>query len=153
MSHRRMMKKIKLMSRDNARTPMQWDDTSNAGFSKARPWLEVNDNYKIINVKNNQADNKSILDYYKKIIKLRHKEEVIVYGDYTDIEYKNKKLYAYKRTLENDELYVICNFTPKILKVKKYDFLKYDLILQNYSKINDYIMQPYEARVYLRKGK
>ena len=153
MSHRRMMKKIKLMSRDNARTPMQWDDTPNAGFSKARPWLEVNENYKIINVKSNQADNKSILDYYKRIIKLRHKEEVIVYGDYSDIDYKNKKLYAYKRTLENDELYVICNFSPKILKIKKYDFLKHDLVLQNYSQINDHIMQPYEARVYLNKKK
>ncbi|MGD9761192.1 MAG: alpha-glucosidase [Candidatus Izemoplasmatales bacterium] len=151
LSHERMMKKIKLMSRDNARTPMQWDNKPFAGFSKTKPWLEVNENYKVINVKNNQSNQKTILEYYKKIIKLRHKEEIIVYGDYQDIDFKNKKIYAYKRTLNDQELYVLCNFTKKNLKIKKYDFLKYDLILQNYSEVSSKIMKPFEARVYLKK--
>jgi len=151
LSHERMMKKIKLMSRDNARTPMQWEDKPFAGFSKTKPWLEVNENYKVINVKNSQSNQKTILEYYKKIIKLRHKEEIIVYGDYQDIDFKNKKIYAYKRTLNGQELYVLCNFTKKNLKIKKYDFLKYDLILQNYSEVSSKIMKPFEARVYLKK--
>ena len=151
MSHERMMKKIKLMSRDNARTPMQWEDLPYAGFSKVKPWLEVNENYKVINVKNNQLSPKSILEYYKKIIKLRKKEEIIVYGDYQDIDFKNKNIYAYKRTLDNKELFVLCNFTKNNLKIKKYDFLKYDIILQNYSEISSKIMKPYEARVYIKR--
>ena len=151
MSHQRMMKKIKLMSRDNARTPMQWEDKPYAGFSKVKPWLEVNENYKVINVKDNQTNPKSILEYYKKIIKLRKQEEIICYGDYQDIDFKNKKVYAYKRTLDNQELYVLCNFTKKNLKIKKYDFLKYEIILQNYSEISSKIMKPYEARVYIKR--
>ena len=151
MSHKRMMKKIKLMSRDNARTPMQWDDEFYAGFSKNKPWLEVNDNYKIINVKKNQESDKSILKYYKKIIELRHKEDVIVYGDYEDIDFKNKKVYAYKRILDDKELYVLCNFSNKVIKIKDYDFLDNEVILKNYPNTVKRVMQPYEARVYLKK--
>ncbi|MFA7076627.1 MAG: alpha-glucosidase [Candidatus Izemoplasmatales bacterium] len=150
-SHNSMMKRIKLMSRDNARTPMQWNDQIHAGFSRSRPWLEVNGNYKIVNVKNNQEQTKTILDYYKKIIKLRHDNEIIVYGDYEDIDYKNKRIYAYKRTYNKQELYVLCNFSPNVIRIKKYDFLNQKLILQNYSEITSEIMKPYEARVYLKK--
>ncbi|MDY0023686.1 MAG: alpha-glucosidase [Candidatus Izemoplasmatales bacterium] len=152
-SHDEMMKKIKLMSRDNARTPMQWDDSFEAGFSKKRPWLDVNENYKIINVKNNLEQDNTILDYYKKIISLRHKEEIIVYGDYEDIDYKNKKIYAYKRTLGEDELYVLCNFSDKVIKIKDYPFLKEEIVLKNYQEITPKVMKEYEARVYLKKKK
>ncbi|MDT8337336.1 MAG: alpha-glucosidase [Candidatus Izemoplasmatales bacterium] len=151
LSHKRMMKKIKHMSRDNARTPFQWDNTKYAGFSKVSPWIEVNENYRTVNVLSNQQQENSILDYYKTIIKLRHDEEIIVYGDYQDIDYKNKKLYAYRRCLNNQELYVICNFSKKVLKIKDYDFFKEELLLCNYHEFMDNVMKPYEARVYIKR--
>ena len=150
MSHRRMMNKIKLMSRDNARTPMQWNDGQNAGFSNGNPWLKVNSNYKEINVEKELKDKKSVLNFYKQIISLRKKYEVIVYGDYTDIEYKNKVLYAYKRKLNNQEIYVLCNFSNKEYQIKDYDFLNFEIILKNYEETSKQILKPYEARVYLK---
>jgi len=151
LSHKRMMKKIKHMSRDNSRTPFQWDNTKYAGFSKVSPWIEVNENYQTINVLSSQQQDNSILDYYKTIIKLRHDEEIIVYGDYQDIDYKNKNLYAYQRSLNNQKLFVICNFSKKVLKIKDYDFLKDELLLCNYQELMDNIMKPYEARVYIKR--
>ncbi|MDD4070342.1 MAG: alpha-glucosidase [Candidatus Izemoplasmatales bacterium] len=150
MSHRRMMNKIKLMSRDNARTPMQWNASQNAGFSNGNPWLKVNSNYKEINVEKELKDKKSVLNFYKQIISLRKKYEVIVYGDYTDIEYKNKVLYAYKRKLNNQEIYVLCNFSNKEYQIKDYDFLNFEIILKNYEETSKQILKPYEARVYLK---
>ena len=150
MSHRRMMNKIKLMSRDNARTPMQWNDGQNAGFSNGNPWLKVNSNYKEINVEKELKDKKSVLNFYKQIISLRKKYEVIVYGDYTDIEYKNKVLYAYKRKFNNQEIYVLCNFSNKEYQIKDYDFLNFEIILKNYEETSKQILKPYEARVYLK---
>ncbi len=150
-SHKRMMKKIKLMSRDNARTPMQWDDSVNAGFSTQEPWLKVNPNYLTINVKANINNEKSILKYYQKIISLRKTHEVIVYGDYTDIDYKLKYIYAYKRKLHESELYVIANFSNKSRKIRDYEFLNSELILNNYDQLEVNVMKPYEARVYLKK--
>ncbi len=149
MSHKRMMKKIKLMSRDNARTPMQWDDSLNAGFTKGIPWIEVNSNYQEINVKNNLNNEDSILKYYQKIIELRKAYPVIVYGDYQDIDYKNRKIYAYSRTLDNQKIYVLCNFTDKMLKIKEYPFLEEKILLSNYPESTKSILKPYEARVYI----
>ncbi len=148
MSHHRMMKKIKLMSRDNARTPMQWSMADNAGFSKVSPWLSVNDNYKEINVLNSQNEIRSIYKYYQSIIQLRKNHEVLIYGEYEDIDFSNKKIYAYKRQLNNEKIYVICNFSNKQLKIKDYHFLDYHLILQNYSEIDRLMLKPYESRVY-----
>ncbi|MFA6647134.1 MAG: alpha-glucosidase [Candidatus Izemoplasmatales bacterium] len=150
MSHRRMMNKIKLMSRDNARTPMQWNDGQNAGFSNGNPWLKVNSNYKEINVEKELKNKRSVLNFYKQIIALRKKHEVIIYGDYTDIEYKNKVLYAYKRKLNNQEIYVLCNFSNKEYQIKDYDFLNFEIILKNYEETSKQILKPYEARVYLK---
>lgn len=149
-SHKRMMKKIRLMSRDNARTPMQWNKESNAGFTSGKPWLGVNGNYLDINVENNLKNDSSILKYYQKIIALRKKHEVIVYGDYQDIDFHDKKLYVYSRILDNQELYVICNFTEKEVAIKNYLFLDYHIILSNYQENQKTVLQPYEARVYLK---
>jgi oligo-1,6-glucosidase len=153
MSKRRMMKKIKMMSRDNARTPMQWNDSLNGGFSMSKPWLKINPNYKDINVKANQDDKNSILKYYQEIIKLRKKYPVIVYGDYQDIDFKNKKLYAYSRQDNKNRITVICNFSKKRYSLKNFDYLKSEeCILHNYENIDSLsVLQPYEARVYIKK--
>ncbi|MFA5420094.1 MAG: alpha-glucosidase [Bacteroidales bacterium] len=152
-SHRFMMKQIKYASRDNARTPMQWDSSPQAGFTTGAPWLKVNPNYQSINVAQNKEDPESILAYYKKIIALRKQHQVIVYGDYQDVLYQNRKLYAYTREYEGDQLFVLCNFTGKEQKYNiKFDFYGYELILTNYPNVEDsFRLKPYEARVYLKK--
>lgn len=149
-THKRMMKKIKYMSRDNARTPMQWDDSKNAGFSKGTPWIRVNSNYKKINVKNNIKDKDSVYHYYKKIFALRKKYPVIVYGDYKPLFKKSRYLYAYERTLDNNSLIVISNFSKKQRKFPKLNLDDYKVILQNYKTLDNNYLKPYEARVYLK---
>ncbi|MFA5466540.1 MAG: alpha-glucosidase [Candidatus Izemoplasmatales bacterium] len=153
MSHKRMMKKIMMMSRDNARTPMQWDDSVNAGFTSSEPWLKVNPNYKTINVLKNQTQTNSILGYYRKIIALRKEHEIIINGDYEDLYFKHKRLYAYRRTFKDEQLYVILNFSSKPLRHSLVDEFKgLDPLLHNYpGKVFDGILSPYEALVYLVK--
>jgi oligo-1,6-glucosidase len=152
-SHQRMMSIVKLASRDNARTPMQWDETANAGFTTGKPWLKVNPNHQTINVAKNQNDPDSILDYYKKIIALRKDHPIIVYGDYQDVKKNHRKLYAYRRTYEGQELLVLCNFSKKGLKLpSNIDVKDRELLLSNYPEHEClYDLQPYEARVYLKK--
>jgi oligo-1,6-glucosidase len=114
-THRRMMKKIKYMSRDNARTPMQWNRLENAGFSNHKPWIEVNQNYESINVEQQEKDATSILNYYKKLIKLRKNELTIIDGTYEPYLLSHRHFYVFSRTLENDMFLVIANYS----KLKK----------------------------------
>lgn len=108
-----MMRYIRLRGRDNARTPMQWDDSENAGFTTGTPWIMVNPNYTSINAKAELEDPDSVFRYYQKIIGLRKKEKVMVYGTYQLLEPDNEDLYVYTRTLDGEKLLVICNFTDK----------------------------------------
>ncbi|QVK18536.1 alpha-glucosidase [Mycoplasmatota bacterium] len=156
-SHRRMMKKFQYMSRDNARTPMQWSDKIYAGFSTNKPWIEVNTNYKTINVENAIVDKCSIYHYYKKIIALRKEYEIIIYGDYKEHDIKNKYLYIYERNLNDEKLLVITSFTSKKILFSLPKSIKYKratLLLSNYEVMDDlnkFKTRPYEARVYLLK--
>ncbi|HOP56590.1 MAG TPA: alpha-glucosidase [Bacillota bacterium] len=153
LSHKRMMKKIKMMSRDNARTPMQWDDTLYAGFSDAIPWIKVNSDHNAINVATNEKNKDSILSYYKEIISLRKKYPIIVYGDYEDIDFNNKRMYAYKRTIDNESLYVFCNFSAKPLKYDLTGMKGFECLLSNYKEYGDMLLlRPYESRVYYKKA-
>jgi oligo-1,6-glucosidase len=149
-SKRRIMKKIKYVSRDNARTPMQWDDSKYAGFSNTKPWLKVNPNHKDINVNKAQTDDGSIYKYYKEIIKLRKEFPLIVYGKYQDIDFNNKSLFIYRRYDKLNELVVVCNFTSKDYVLDTTKFTKHKLILSNYDENNDIVLKPYEARVYYK---
>ncbi len=149
-SHKRMMKKIRMMSRDNARTPMQWSSDFNAGFSNVDPWLSVNPNYKEINVVEEQKKDQSVYHYFKRIIDLRNKYPVIVYGDYKDLDFRNKSLYSYQRTDKTDEIIVVCNGTKRDIEYSK-DYSDFTLILSNYRDQKENILQPFEARVYYKK--
>ncbi len=151
MSHKRMMKKIKMMSRDNARTPMQWNNSKHAGFSTHKPWIKTNPNYKNINVQKSIDDENSIFQYYREVISLRKKHPIIVYGAYQDIDFRNKKLYSYRRYNNTEELVVLCNFSDKEYSLKQNKHLNYALILSNYKDNNALLLKPYEARVYLKK--
>ena len=150
-----LIERIKITSRDNARTPMQWDNNLNGGFSKATPWIDVNPNYKQINVKESLEDSNSIFNYYKELINLRHNNDTIVYGDVKLIYPENERIFAYTRNLEGKQLMVVLNFYENEIDFKvpdNIDINKLEVILSNYSdKVieNETIkLRPYEAIVY-----
>ncbi|MBQ4802853.1 alpha-glucosidase [Aquimarina sp. MMG015] len=97
--------------RDNARTPIQWNDEINGGFSLNEPWLKSNPNYKNINVKNQNHDSTSILNFYRNLLKTRREHDVFVFGDFEEIEFDNPNLYIYKKTLGEDKIMVLLNFS------------------------------------------
>lgn len=142
-------------SRDHARTPMQWDDTKNAGFSSAKPWIKVNPNYKEINVKKALDDKNSILYYYKQLINLRKEYLSIVYGDIIMLCENDENIFSYLRNFENQRLLIILNFSDKYVKYKLSEGIainSYELLISNYNVKDDIkeeiILKPYEARVY-----
>lgn len=96
-------------SRDNARTPMQWDDTKEAGFTSGKPWIAVNPNYKEINAKEELGRADSVFHYYQKLIQLRHQSELIVYGDFRLLEEEDPDLFVYERSLGKKKLLCVCN--------------------------------------------
>ena len=111
LSHEDFWPCLTFKSRDNARTPMQWDDTRNAGFTSAEPWISVNPDYKEINAKAETSDPDSVFHYYKKLIALRKKYPVIVYGKYELLLEDSEQLFVYTRTYENEKLLTVCNFS------------------------------------------
>ncbi len=101
---------VRLTSRDNSRTPFQWDDSQNAGFTSGKPWFHVNPNYVQINAARELTENKSVLNYYKQMIHLRHELPALVYGAYQDLNPQDNSVYAYTRTLDNERYLVVVNF-------------------------------------------
>ena len=135
-------------SRDNARTPMQWDDSEFAGFSNVKPWIKVNKNKSFINVKKELEDQDSIFHYYQKLISYRKGNEVIKEGNYIDLLPHNSKIYAYKRELNGQEIIIVSNFTNKTVKNPLFNKLNgYKLVLSNYNNTNG-TLEPFETRVY-----
>ena len=140
---------IQKQSRDNARTPMQWDNKKNAGFSKVKPWIKVNDNYKKINVKNQEKDLDSILNYYKLLIKLRKENSTLVYGKYEDLDPMHTKIFSYKRWDENDVFIIHLNFSNCSVKINSNEIKDYKLVISNYTFAKkSYNLNPWEARIY-----
>ena len=151
MTEEDMMAAIGYKGRDNARTPMQWDDSAYAGFSTANPWIMVNPNYTKINAKDQINREDSVFKYYQKLIKLRHESELIVYGTYDLILDDDKDIYAYIRTLGDEKLIVYCNFSENTREVElPEEFVNKKVLISNYSdaKANPKItLRPYEAIV------
>ena len=112
-SHEEMIRYINHMGRDNARTPMQWDDTAQAGFTEGTPWLGVNPNYTWLNAREQAGRGDSVLSFYKQLIKLRHTMDILVYGNYRLLLEESGSVYAYERTLGDERLTVMCNFTDQ----------------------------------------
>lgn len=151
MTEEDMMAAIGYKGRDNARTPMQWDDSAYAGFSTANPWIMVNPNYTKINAKDQINREDSVFKYYQKLIKLRHESELIVYGTYDLILDDDKDIYAYIRTLGDEKLSVYCNFSENTREVElPEEFTNGKVLISNYidAKVNHKItLRPYEAIV------
>ncbi|WP_216830243.1 glycoside hydrolase family 13 protein [Alkalihalobacterium elongatum] len=148
-SEEQIMASLYAKSRDNARTPVQWDDSLNAGFTSGIPWIEVNPNYMEINAKKAMEDSNSIFHYYKKLIQLRKQNEVIVYGTYKLLLEEHPAVFAYERKLDTQTLYVICNFYGERTTVDLEELNGAQLLLSNYKKDETNEYKPYEARVYL----
>ena len=146
-----MFPKIAHKSRDNARTPMQWDASENSGFTTGTPWIAVNPNYKKINVADQLKREDSVFHYYQKLIRLRKENEIIVYGNYELLLPDDENIFAYIRTLDNQKLLVVCNFSKS---EQKFDFSGYEnakVLISNYNRDarEDGILKPYEAIVLL----
>ena len=140
-------------SRDNARTPFQWDDSEFAGFSTITPWIQVNKNKKEINAKKELQDENSLLYYYQKLIKLRKEYKIIKTGKYNDLLPNSKYIFAYNRKENNEELVVISNFSIKNIKCKLLSkYKEYKLLLSNYEDNDNTILKPYETRILYREG-
>ena len=146
-----MLAAINYKGRDNARTPMQWDDSDYAGFSTAEPWIMVNPNYTKINAKDQVNREDSVFKYYQKLIRLRHESDLIVYGTYDLILDDDKDIYAYTRTLNNDKLIVYCNFSENTREVElPEEFTAGKILISNYNDavVNTRLtLRPYEAIV------
>ena len=145
-----MLKYLAMHSRDNARTPMQWDDSKNAGFSTGTPWEKVNPNYPTINVEKALADQNSIFYYYQKLIKLRHELPVITNGDFQLVagNEDDPAVFAYRRQNADTTLLVITNYTDQTLQ-RHYDVpdgAKH--LITNYADDAGETIRPYEAKVY-----
>ena len=145
-------------SRDNSRTPVQWNNSENAGFTTGTPWIGVSENYKTINAEASLKDKNSVFYHYKKLIDLRRNEELIVTGKYEDIDLENKNVYAYKRAGENGELIVISNFygTEVEFELESNGITQLEsakILLSNYEtapeiKNGKFILKPYEAVIF-----
>ncbi|OOR14075.1 glucohydrolase [Bacillus cereus] len=151
----KVMQSIYIKGRDNARTPMQWDDREHAGFTTGEPWIAVNPNYKEINVKQAIQDEESIFYYYKKLIELRKNNEIVVYGTYDLILENNPSIFAYVRTYGEEKLLVIANFTADECVFELPEDIIYseaELLIHNYDVENVLIenitLRPYEAMVF-----
>ena len=152
-SHDEIMASIYAKGRDNARTPMQWDSTENAGFTTGKPWLKVNKNYKFINAEDCLQDKDSIFYHYKKLIDIRKHNDTIIYGDYKLLLPEDKNVFAYSRELNGDKIVVVCNFYDKEVNLNfKEDFNNVEILLSNYKDssilMKDLKLRPYEAIMY-----
>ena len=140
---------LKAVSRDNARTPMQWDDSENAGFTTGTPWLKVNENYHMINAKAALADKNSVFYYYQKLIQLRKSYDVIIDGVFVGLLEDNNDIYAYERRLGDQRLLVACNFTSNEVPCELFQDVSGEELISNYKCHKDGVLKPYEARVVL----
>lgn len=150
-----LMKRAWRLSRDNSRTPMQWDDSNFGGFSKSKPWININPNYKTINVKNQINDEYSILNFYKTMIKIRKSNEALIYGEYKLILEDDKNIYAYKRVLGSDEFIIITNmsnekvmYNYKDIKLNYENLVIANLKVKNHETTNSIELKPWECRMY-----
>ena len=141
-------KSIRNGSRDNSRVPMHWDDSEFAGFSTVQPWLNVNKNKNEINVEASQKDEKSILNYYKKLFKVYKEYDLVRDGVYKDLLPRHNKIFAYERKGEKDLLLVISNFSKKEIKcnlLNKYKDYQKKILLNNYDELEDGKLKPYQS--------
>ncbi len=153
-SHEDIMTSIYTKGRDNARTPMQWDNTENGGFTLGTPWIKANPRYSEINVKAALADPQSIFYYYQKLIALRKEMDIIIEGDFQLLLRESTEVFAYERNWKDEQLLVLCNFSPAEIAIEDEELLKkmrdYQVVISNYETGNKSKLRPYEAVVLIK---
>lgn len=150
-SHEDIMKSLHAKSRDNARTPMQWDDSENAGFTSGEPWIKVNPNYKVINAARQRKDENSVFSYYKKLIAFRKEYDVFTEGDFTLHYEEHPEIFVYERNYKNQRLVVIANFFGNGVAFNREELLRKEnaiCLLHNYTDEEVGILRPYESYMY-----
>jgi len=141
------LKAIHWQSRDNARTPMQWTDKKNGGFTTGNPWIKLNKNYKEINVENSEKDKNSILNYYRQMISFRKKYPCLVYGSFKDLLPEHDKLFFYERIFNQEQFLIIHNFSNSYTRWKN-ENSQYVKIKSNYKSSSQEELSPWESRIY-----
>ena len=153
-----MLRYLRYKSRDNARTPFQWSDEKHAGFSSGDPWIMVNPNYKTINAREQMTRENSIFHYYQKLIRIRKQYDIVVYGTYDLLLPEDPELYAYTRTLGEEQLLIVCNFygnTRMFTLPDNWELGKTELMIGNYKDFKpekELVLRPYEAVVLRKNG-
>jgi len=150
-SPEKRLKRLWNGSRDSARTPVQWSADKNAGFTSGTPWFYINENYKEINVADQEADPNSVLNFYRYAIKLRKELSSVKNGNYEEYGKLSSSFYTYSREDDKEKLLVVCSFTDKTKKwsvPKGFDLDSAELLLSNYDKLDGTVLKPYETRVY-----
>ncbi len=149
------LRELNAYSRDNTRTPMQWDSSKNGGFTVGNSWLKVNENYEDINVEKQLKDSNSVLNFYKNIIKIRKENECLIYGSYNLILEEDKNIFAYERILDDKKFLIITNLSnyDNTYSYNKLNLRFSNLVISNYKvkehkDINSMILKPWEARMY-----
>ena len=146
------LQKLNLLSRDNGRTPMQWDATKNAGFSNETPWLPVHENHSTVNVLHQENDQNSVLNHFRKMVALRKDNLLLVYGNYAIIQDDHLTIYAYSRTLEDQQMIILLNFSEleSSISLPNFDHNK-EVLINNYNEFsideNTITLKPYQAVV------
>ena len=138
-------------SRDSARTPVQWSAEENAGFTTGTPWFYINENYKDINVADQEKDENSVLNFYRRAIKLRKELSSVKNGNYKEHGKMSSSFYTYSREDDREKLLIVCSFTEKTKKwsvPSGFDLASAELLLSNYDKLDGTTLKPYETRVY-----
>ncbi len=145
----KFMKAVHWQSRDNARTPMQWDDTKYAGFSSAKPWIPLNENYTSINVAAADVDQNSILNYYRRVIAYRKANHTLIYGDFEDINPEHQQIFCYRRWDTYGEFLIVHNFSDHVIDWENPD-KTLTFKIGNYDKLNKSKLAPWESRIYCK---
>lgn len=139
---------VQKYSRDNARTPMQWDDSENAGFTTGKPWLALNDNYVEINAAKEEEDANSVLNWYRQLNKIRQENDALVLGDYQLLLAEDEQIFAFARNYGQETISVLINFTGETVSYEKGLLKDGELIKSNYDSAKEGILQPYQAVLY-----
>ena len=146
------LRRIHISSRDSSRTPVQWDDSENAGFSEVKPWFYVNPNYKKVNAAAEEKDSNSILNFYRKCLALRKSTDTLIYGTYQEYYHFSSKFFEYERSLVGDRYLIICSYSKQDIRLRMPCFWRKadkELVLCNYKKNGpEFLLRPYETRVY-----
>ena len=147
---------LRIRSRDNARTPVQWDDTENAGFTTGTPWISVNPNHEVVNARAEIADEDSVFHHYRRLIELRHTEPAVAHGDFNMLLADHDQVYAFTRRYGSTGLLVLANFFGDPVPIEVPDASLWqdaELLLGNYpvdaaDNLRDLTLRPFEARIY-----